>query len=316
MVPVGLRIVSLSSVMIIDYWLRVMVTCMVLVFCIILIVICCFAALIRQRQSPLAPLSWTIDQTNAAPVRHDTHNQQSLITMPNVPSSVETNTVQINMMVDSSTAGSEWSGPPLTKTLAYLAIPFLLVTPLVTSILQIVLASETIAKYTNTNDTMHHFDGTDSAKGFSMIHDGNIFISASYPIVLCVFGCGYFVLLASAIGQRDDSVAVRCGTLLLFSTLTVPSISTIVVFVMTAPIAPEFYSSDLHVARMLALVTSSIKLFFITFLFCASFCWFGCPWLVAVASVCSAASGYNNCWAASRRCKGAYKIMYCCRVKI
>ena len=209
--------------------------------------------------------------------------------MPDVPSSVvETDTVQINMMVDSSTADSEWSGPPhgllccvgclemlcysrrgakLTKTLfmalAYLAIPFLLVTPLVTSILQIVLASEAIAKY-NTNNTMHHFDGTDSAKGFSMIHDGNIFISASYPIVLCVFGCGYFVLLASAIGQRDDSVAVRCGTLLLFSTLTVPSISTVVVFVMTAPIAPEFYSSDLHVARMLALVTSSIKLFLIT----------------------------------------------------
>ena len=102
------------------------------------------------------------------------------------------------------------------EKLAYLAIPFLLVTPLVTSILQIVLASEAIAKY---NNTMHHFDGTDSAKGFSMIHDGNIFISASYPIVLCVFGCGWFVLLASAIGQRDDSVAVRCGTLLLFSTL-------------------------------------------------------------------------------------------------
>ena len=204
--------------------------------------------------------------------------------MPDVPSSVvETNTVQINMMVDSSTAGSEWSGPPLTKTLfmalAYLAIPFLLVTPLVTSILQIVLASETIAKYTNTNNTMHQFDGTDSAKGFSMIHDGNIFISASYPIVLCVFGCGYFVLLASAMdiffGNRDAPIpeAVRCGTLLLFSTLTVPSISTVVVFVMTAPIAPEFYSSDLHVARMLALVTSSIKLFFIILLICcASFC--------------------------------------------
>jgi hypothetical protein len=191
--------------------------------------------------------------------------------MPDVPSSVvETNTVQINMMVDSSTAGSEWSGPPLTKTLSYLAIPFLLVTPLVTSILQIVLASETIAKYTNTNNTMHQFDGTDSAKGFSMIHDGNIFISASYPIVLCVFGCGYFVLVFSAIdiffGNRDDPIpgAVRCGTLLLFSTLTIPSISTVVVFVMTAPIAPEFYSSDLHVARMLALVTSSIKLFLIT----------------------------------------------------
>jgi hypothetical protein len=213
--------------------------------------------------------------------------------MPDVPSSVvETDTVQINTMVDSSTADSEWSGPPhgllccvgclemlcysrrgpkLTKTLfvalAYLAIPFLLVTPLVTSILQIVLASEAIAKY---NNTMHHFDGTDSAKGFSMIHDGNIFISASYPIVLCVFGCGYFVLLASAMdiffGNRDAPIpeAVRCGTLLLFSTLTVPSISTVVVFVMTAPIAPEFYSSDLHVARMLALVTSSIKLFFIT----------------------------------------------------
>ena len=216
--------------------------------------------------------------------------------MPDVPSSVvETDTVQINMMVDSSTADSEWSGPPhgllccvgclemlcysrrgakLTKTLfvalAYLAIPFLLVTPLVTSILQIVLASETIAKYTNTNNTMHQFDGTDSAKGFSMIHDGNIFISASYPIVLCVFGCGYLVLVFSAIdiffGNRDDPIpeAVRCGTLLLFSTLTVPSISTVVVFVMTAPIAPEFYSSDLHVARMLALVTSSIKLFLIT----------------------------------------------------
>ena len=159
------------------------------------------------------------------------------------------------------------------EKLAYLAIPFLLVTPLVTSILQIVLASEAIAKY---NNTMHHFDGTDSAKGFSMIHDGNIFISASYPIVLCVFGCGWFVLLASAIGQRDDSGAVRCGNLLLFSTLTVPSISTVVVFVMTAPIAPEFYSSDLHVARMLALVTSSIKLFFIAlfivFQCCASFC--------------------------------------------
>jgi hypothetical protein len=221
--------------------------------------------------------------------------------MPDVPSSVvETDTVQINMMVDSSTADSEWSGPPhgllccvgclemlcglgrecysglakLTKplfmALAYLAIPFLLVTPLVTSILQIVLASETIAKYTNTNNTMHQFDGTDSAKGFSMIHDGNIFISASYPIVLCVFGCGYFVLVFSAIdiffGNRDDPIpgAVRCGTLLLFSTLTIPSISTVVVFVMTAPIAPEFYSSDLHVARMLALVTSSIKLFLIT----------------------------------------------------
>ena len=183
--------------------------------------------------------------------------------MPNV----QTDTVQINMMVDSSTAGSEWSGPPLVTCLAYLAIPFLLVTPLVTSILQIVLASEAIAKY---NNTMHHFDGTDSAKGFSMIHDGNIFISASYPIVLCVFGCGYLVLVFSAIdiffGNRDDPIpeAVRCGTLLLFSTLTVPSISTVVVFVMTAPIAPEFYSSDLHVARMLALVTSSIKLFFIT----------------------------------------------------
>ena len=198
--------------------------------------------------------------------------------MPNVPSSVvETDAVQINMTVD-STADSEWSGPPVVPNplaLCFLAIPFLLVTPLVTSILQIVLASETIAKY-NTNNTMHHFDGTDSAKGFSMIHDGNIFISASYPIVLCVFGCGWFVLLASAIGQRDDSGAVRCGTLLLFSTLTVPSISTVVVFVMTAPIAPEFYSSDLHVARMLALVTSSIKLFFITlfivFQCCASFC--------------------------------------------
>ena len=217
--------------------------------------------------------------------------------MPDVPSSVvETDTVQINMMVDSSTADSEWSdfttGPPcgtywcikhcgllqecyaLTEplfiALAYVAIPFLLVTPLVTSILQIVLASETIAKYTNTNNTMHQFDGTDSAKGFSMIHDGNIFISASYPIVLCVFGCGYFVLLFSAMdiffGNRDAPIpeAVRCGTLLLFSTLTIPSISTIVVFVMTAPIAPEFYSSDLHVARMLALVTSSIKLFLIT----------------------------------------------------
>ena len=232
--------------------------------------------------------------------------------MPDVPSSVvETDTVQINMMVDSSTADSEWSGPPhgllccvgclemlcysrrgakLTKTLfvalAYLAIPFLLVTPLVTSILQIVLASETIAKYTNTNDTMHHFDGTDSAKGFSMIHDGNIFILASYPVVLCVFGCGYGLLFASAMtrhiltsNQVDDNSAgnsVDHGFIVLFSTLIVPSISTVVVFVMTAPIAPEFYSSDLHVARMLALVTSSIKLFFITlfivFQCCASFC--------------------------------------------
>jgi len=220
--------------------------------------------------------------------------------MPDVPSSVvETDTVKINMMVDSSTADSEWSdfttGPPcgtywcikhcgllqecyaftepLFIALAYVAIPFLLVTPLVTSILQIVLASEAIAKY-NTNNTMHHFDGTDSAKGFSMIHDGNIFILASYPVVLCVFGCGYGLLFASAMtrhiltsNQVDDNSAgnsVDHGFIVLFSTLIVPSISTVVVFVMTAPIAPEFYSSDLHVARMLALVTSSIKLFFIT----------------------------------------------------
>ena len=209
--------------------------------------------------------------------------------MPDVPSSVVgTDTVQINMMVD-STADSEWSirekitlsirecfcglakiTKPLFIALAFLAIPFLLVTPLVTSILQIVLASEAIEKYTNNTKPVfqgggeYHFDGTDSAKGFSMIHDGNIFISASYPVVLCVFFCGYFSLILSAVGQVDtDSLEQQCCVFFLICSLTVPSISTVVVFVKTSPIAPEFYSSDLHVARMLALVTSSIKLFFI-----------------------------------------------------
>jgi hypothetical protein len=66
------------------------------------------------------------------------------------------------------------------------------------------------------------------------------------------------------VGHSQQHQRVGCGTLLLFSTLAIPAISTVVGFVMTAPIAPEFYSSDLHVARMLALVTSSIKLFLIT----------------------------------------------------
>ena len=83
----------------------------------------------------------------------DTHPLIPTHVMPDVPSSVvETDTVQINMMVDSSTADSEWSdfttGPlcgtywcikhcgllqecyaltePLFIALAYVAIPFLL----------------------------------------------------------------------------------------------------------------------------------------------------------------------------------------------
>ena len=195
--------------------------------------------------------------------------------MPDVPSSVvETDTVQINMMVDSTADSAWWNG--LFFGLAYLAIPFLLVTPLVTSILQIVMASEAIEKYAN--NTMHHFDDTDSANGFSMIHDGNIFISASYPVVLCVFMCGTCFLskkMFSCFLQNEKENISTVEKSVLFSSLIsliLPSISTVVVFVMTSPIAPEFYSSDLHVARMLALVTSSIKMFFITLTIVYTYC--------------------------------------------
>jgi len=147
--------------------------------------------------------------------------------------------------------------------LAPLILLFLLVTPLVTSILQIVLSSEAIEKYSN--NTKYQFDGSVSAEGLSMIYIGNLILSISYPVILCCIGMSWLPLSLYAYDRDGPPVPL----LIMFAcTLCVPSLSSVIVYIITPPIAAEFYSSQLHIARMLALVTSSIK-FGVLSLYCS-----------------------------------------------
>ena len=211
---------------------------------------------------------------------------------PSQSSAVETDTVKINVAVDSN-QGSHgrnnveqdlqynypdnyvwWDGlcdcKDLCKALGKLLVPlaplillFLLVTPLVTSILQIVLSSEAIEKYSN--NTKYQFDGSVSAEGLSMIYIGNLILSISYPVILCCIGMSWLPLSLYAYDRDGPPVPL----LIMFAcTLCVPSLSSVIVYIITPPIAAEFYSSQLHIARMLALVTSSIK-FGVLSLYCS-----------------------------------------------
>ena len=219
---------------------------------------------------------------------------------PSQSSAVETDTVQINVAVDSNQGSHgrnnveqnfdilmranstntnvndfnyyDWccDCKDLFKALGKLLVPlaplillFLLVTPLVTSILQIMLSSEAIEKYSN--NTKYQFDGSVSAEGLSMIYIGNLILSISYPVILCCIGMSWLPLSLYAYDRDGPPVPL----LIMFAcTLCVPSLSSVIVYIITPPIATEFYSSQLHIARMLALVTSSIK-FGVLSLYCS-----------------------------------------------